>query len=180
MKTERIYPRATITPKAETALLRGHPWVYDAEITALDSVPENGALVDVVSKKDRYLGTGLYSEKSKIRLRLISRNANDTLDGAFWERKLRWAWEYRKAVLRPEDLKCCRLVFGEADGFPGLTVDRFGPILSVQVLSVGMELRKELLLPLLAEILRGDGQEISGSLRAQRRGPSGEGGPGAV
>ena len=162
MKTERIYPRAAVTPKAEAALLRGHPWVYDAEITALDSVPENGALVDVVSKKGRYLGTGLYSEKSKIRLRLISRNANDTFDGAFWERKFRWAWEYRKAVLRPEDLSCCRLIFGEADGFPGLTVDRFGPILSVQVLSVGMELRKELLFPLLAELLRGDGQEISG------------------
>lgn len=162
MKTERNYPRATVTPKAEAALLRGHPWVYDAEITALDGAPENGALVDVVSKKGRYLGTGLYSEKSKIRLRLISRNANDTFDSAFWERKLRWAWEYRKAVLRPEDLGCCRLIFGEADGFPGLTVDRFGPILSVQVLSVGMELRKNLLFPLLAEILRGDGQEISG------------------
>lgn len=162
MKTERTYPRATVSTKAEAALLRGHPWVYDAEITALDGAPENGALVDVVSKKGRYLGTGLYSEKSKIRLRLISRNANDTFDDAFWERKLRWAWEYRKAVLQPEDLSCCRLVFGEADGFPGLTVDRFGPILSVQVLSVGMELRKKQLFPILVEILRRDGQDISG------------------
>lgn len=162
MKTERIYPRAAVTPKAEAALLSGHPWVYDAEITALDGAPENGGLVDVVSKKGRYLGTGLYSEKSKIRLRLISRNANDTFDDAFWERKLRWAWEYRKAVLLPEDLSCCRLVFGEADGFPGLTVDRFGSILSVQVLSVGMELQKERLFPVLVEILRQDGQDITG------------------
>ncbi len=162
MKTERTYPRAVVTPKAEAALLRGHPWVYDAEITALDGTPENGGLVDVVSKKDRYLGTGMYSEKSKIRLRLVSRNANDSFDSAFWERKLRWAWDYRKAVLREEDLTCCRIIFGEADGFPGLTVDRFGPILSVQVLSVGMEVRKELLFPLLVEVLRQDGQEISG------------------
>ena len=162
MKAERTYPKATVTPKAETALLRGHPWVYDAEITALDGTPENGALVDVVSKKGRYLGTGLYSEKSKIRLRLISRNANDTFDGAFWERKLRWAWDYRKAVLRTEDLACCRVIFGEADGFPGLTVDRFGPILAVQVLSVGMEVRKELLFPMLVDILRQDGQSIAG------------------
>lgn len=162
MKTERTYPRAVVTPKAEAALLRGHPWVYDTEITTLDDAPENGALVDAVSKKGRYLGTGLYSEKSKIRLRLISRNANDAFDASFWERKLRWAWEYRKTVLRPEDLSCCRVIFGEADGFPGLTVDRLGPILSVQALSVGMEVRKDLLFPMLAEILRGDGQEIAG------------------
>jgi len=162
MKAERIYPRACVTPKAEAAILRGHPWVYDEEITSLGDTPENGALVDVVSKKGRYLGTGLLSVQSKIRIRLISRNANDVFDRAFWERKLRWAWDYRKTVLRPEDLTCCRIIFGEADGFPGLTVDRFGPLLSVQVLSIGMELRKEELFPLLVSILREDGQEIQG------------------
>lgn len=162
MKAERSYPRAAITPKAEAAILRGHPWVYDAEITALDGAPAAGGLVDVVSKKGRYLGTGLFSPQSKIRIRLISRNANDIFDAAFWERKLRWAWEYRKAVLGPEDLKCCRVIFGEADGFPGLTVDRFHSILVVQVLSIGIEVRKELLLPLLVDILRQDGQQVSG------------------
>lgn len=162
MKAERIYPRACVTPKAEAAILRGHPWIYDEEITSLDDTPENGALVDVVSKKGRYLGTGLLSVQSKIRIRLISRNANDVFDRAFWERKLRWAWDYRKTVLRPEDLACCRIIFGEADGFPGLTVDRFGPLLSVQVLSIGMELRKEELFPLLVNILREDGQAIQG------------------
>lgn len=162
MKAERSYPRAAITPKAEAAILRGHPWVYDAEITALDGAPAAGGLVDVVSKKGRYLGTGLFSPHSKIRIRLISRNANDTFDAAFWERKLRWAWEYRKAVLGPEDLECCRVIFGEADGFPGLTVDRFHSILVVQVLSIGIEVRKELLLPLLVDILRQDGQQVSG------------------
>jgi len=162
MKAERTYPRACVTPKAEAGILRGHPWIYDEEITSLDSMPENGALVDVISKKGRYLGTGLLSQQSKIRIRLISRNANDTFDSAFWERKLRWAWEYRKTVLRPEDLGCCRVIFGEADGFPGLTVDRFGPFLSVQVLSVGMEVRKDVLFPMLVEILREDGQGIRG------------------
>lgn len=162
MKAERTYPRACVTSKAEAGILRGHPWIYDEEITSLDSMPENGALVDVVNKKGRYLGTGLLSQQSKIRIRLISRNANDTFDRAFWERKLRWAWEYRKTVLRPEDLGCCRIIFGEADGFPGLTVDRFGTLLSVQVLSVGMEVRKDQLFPLLVEILREDGQEIRG------------------
>ena len=77
MKTERNYPRYTVTPKAEAAILRGHPWVYDAEILQTEGETENGGLVDVVSKKGRYLGTGFLSERSKIRVRLISRNAND-------------------------------------------------------------------------------------------------------
>ena len=91
MKAERGYPRFTVTPKAESAILRGHPWVYDAEILSVEGTPENGKLVDILSKKGRYLGTGFLSEQSKIRIRLISRNANDSFDEAFWERKLRWA-----------------------------------------------------------------------------------------
>ena len=162
MKTERIYPRYRVTPKAEAAILRGHPWVYDAEILSTEGTTVNGGLVDVLSRKGRYLGTGLLSEHSKIRVRLISRNTNDQFDEDFWERKLRWAWEYRKTVLRPEDLDCCRIIFGESDAFPGLTVDRFHDLLSVQVLSIGMELRKDFLIPTLVKILREDGQTISG------------------
>ena len=162
MKAERGYPRFTITPKAEAAILRGHPWVYDAEILSVEGIPENGKLVDILNKKGRYLGTGFLSEQSKIRVRLISRNANDRFDEAFWERKLRWAWEYRKSVMDEEDLDCCRVIFGEADAFPGLTVDKFHDLLSVQVLSIGMEGIKHFLLPTLVRILREDGQTIRG------------------
>ena len=162
MKAERTYPRYTITPKAEAAILRGHPWVYGQEVLATEGETENGGLVDILSKKGRYLGTGLLSERSKIRVRLLSRNANDRFDLAFWRRKLQWAWEYRKTVMDPQDLDCCRVVFGEADAFPGLTVDKFHDLLSVQVLSVGMERMKGTLLPMLAEILRQDGQTVRG------------------
>ena len=162
MKAERSYAAAAVTPKAEAAILRGHPWVYDAEILSMEGAPENGGLVDVRSRKGAYLGTGFLSEKSKIRIRLISRNANDRFDAAFWERKLRWAWEYRKTVMAPEDLDACRVIFGEADMFPGLTVDKFHDLLSVQVLSVGMENIKDLLFPLLVRVLREDGQTIRG------------------
>lgn len=162
MKAERTYPRYTVTPKAEAAILRGHPWVYGQEVLATEGETENGGLVDILSKKGRYLGTGLLSERSKIRVRLLSRNANDRFDLAFWRRKLQWAWEYRKTVMDPQDLDCCRVVFGEADAFPGLTVDKFHDLLSVQVLSVGMERMKGTLLPMLAEILRQDGQTVRG------------------
>ena len=163
MKAERPYPAYTVTPKAEAAILKGHPWVYADEITAApDTAPENGAVVDVLSRKGRYLGSGLLSEASKIRVRLLSRNANDRFDEDFWRRRIEYAWAYRKAIYPAEDLQCCRVVFGEADSLPGVTVDRFGPVLSVQILSYGMEKRKELLARLLVETLQADGQVIEG------------------
>ena len=162
MKAERSYPKYYVTQKAEASILRGHPWVYAEEILRTDGQAANGGLADVVSRKGRYLGTGLVSEVSKIRVRLISRNANDRFDEEFWERRLRWAWEYRKTVLSEAERSCCRIIFGESDAFPGLTVDRFNDLLVVQVLSVGMELRKDFLLTKLVEILRADKEEISG------------------
>ena len=162
MKIERGYPIYTVTPKAENAIVKGHPWVYDAEILNAEGETANGGLVDVISKKGRYLGTGFLSQQSKIRVRLISRNANDRFDEAFWRRKLQWAWDYRKSVMDPADLDACRVIFGEADAFPGLTVDKFHDLLSVQVLSVGMENLQDLLLPALVDILRQDGQPIRG------------------
>ncbi len=157
----REYTRVTVTPKAERSLRAGHPWVYDAEITALSGGYENGDIVDVFSGKDRYLGSGFINDHSKIRVRLLSRNANDRFDAAFWTRRLRYAVDYRRAVLSPEDFTCCRLVFGEADQLPGLTVDRFGPVLVAQVLSLGMERLKGLLFPILLDLLREGGTEIT-------------------
>ena len=162
MKQERPYAKYTVSRKAQISIEGGHPWVYADEIRQAEPGAENGDLVDVVSEKGRYLGTGFLSEKSKIRIRLLSRNANDRFDTAFWRRRLQWAWEYRKQVMPPQDLLCCRIVFGEADELPGLTVDRFGPYLVTQTLSVGIERRKHLLFPLLVELLRQDGQEIIG------------------
>ena len=160
MKQLRPYPFAKVTLKAQHSVESGHPWIYDTEITAPPECSD-GDLVDVVGSKGAYLGTGFYNGKSKIRVRLISRNANDRFDEAFFERRLRHAWEYRKTVMG-EDVSCCRIVFGEADSFPGLTVDRFGGILVTQTLSLGIEQRKGMLFPLLCKILREDGQEIRG------------------
>mgnify|MGYP000783987638 CR=1 FL=1 len=163
MKSERSYPIYKVNKKAEASLVGGHPWVYENDILEFpETEPENGTLADVVSPKGAYLGTGFVSLKSKIRVRLISRNANDTFDASFWRRRVEYAWAYRKTVLEPADLSACRVIFGEADQFPGLTVDRFNNILVTQTLSVGMEKLKPVLFPLLAEVLRADGQTIDG------------------
>lgn len=149
---ERNFPKSKITKKGELALKGGHPWVFDAEVKELSGSYENGDLVDVFSEKDRYLGTGFINDNSKIRIRLISRNANDKFDEDFYRRRIKWALEYRKTVMG-EDFSCCRLIFGEADMFPGLTVDKFSDILSVQVLSLGTEKIKDMLFKLLIETL---------------------------
>ena len=163
MKSERSFPIYKVNKKAEASLVGGHPWVYENDILEFpETEPENGTLADVVSPKGAYLGTGFVSLKSKIRVRLISRNANDTFDASFWRRRVEYAWAYRKTVLEPADLSACRVIFGEADQFPGLTVDRFNNILVTQTLSVGMEKLKPVLFPLLAEVLRADGQTIDG------------------
>ena len=161
MKIEREYPSFIITKKGCAWVSTGHPWIYAQEIISKSAEPENGALVDALSENGRYLGTGLYSRESKIGLRLISRNANDRFDAEFWKRRIRYAWDYRRTVMGG-DVSCCRVIFGEADGFPGLTVDRFSNILVTQTLSVGMERLKDVIFPLLAEVLRESGERIDG------------------
>ncbi|MEF9865871.1 MAG: class I SAM-dependent rRNA methyltransferase [Oscillospiraceae bacterium] len=159
MKQERNYPKFTVSKKGEHAITNGHPWVYGAEILKHEDA-ENGSIADVVTESGKYLGTALLSESSKIRLRIFSRNANDVFDSAFWKRRISYAWQYRKTVMA-EDISCCRVIFGEADFFPGLTVDRFGSILVAQTLSLGMEKLKDIIFPLLVCVLREDGQHIT-------------------
>lgn len=161
MKAERNFPRCIITTKGTRWVEQGHPWIYEAEVLREEGECENGGLVDAVSEKGKYLGTGFLSRQSKIRVRLLSHNANDRFDEAFWRRRIQYAWDYRKTVMG-EDISCCRVIFGEADGFPGLTVDRFSNILVTQTLSIGMERIKGMLFPLLVQVLREDGQEIQG------------------
>lgn len=161
MKAQRDFPRVTVTAKGTRWVEGGHPWIYEAEIVSCPDDVENGALVDAVSEKGKYLGTGFLSRKSKIRVRLVSRNANDKFDAAFWRRRIQYAWDYRKTVMG-DDVSACRVIFGEADGFPGLTVDRFSNILVAQILSDGMERIKDVLFTELLSVLRADGQRIDG------------------
>ncbi len=141
--------------------MNGHPWVYEEEILTDHRDLENGCLVDAVTENGRYLGTGMLSKQSKIRIRILSQNANDHFDAAFWRRRIEYAWRYRKTVMKG-DVSCCRLIFGEADGFPGLTIDRFEDLLVAQCLSYGTEIRKELIYPLVVDVLQRDGLRIRG------------------
>lgn len=156
---ERNYAKITVTKKAERSLRVGHPWVYGEEITNIDGSYENGDIVDVYTDKSRYMGSGYINDNSKIRVRIISSNANDKFDEAFYERRIRYAVEYRKTVMG-DDFDCCRLIFGEADMFPGLTVDRFSDVLVTEVLSLGTDRIKDMLYRLLVKVLDEYGVKI--------------------
>ena len=158
---KRCYIVAEVSRKAEISLQKGHPWIYDTEVINMDGTPADGDIVDVITGRGKFVGSGFYNSNSKIRIRLISRNANDKFDKAFWERRIRYAWEYRKTVMG-KDLDCCRIIFGEADTFPGLTVDKFHDILVTQTLSLGIERRKDIIFPLLHKILTDDGFSVRG------------------
>ena len=161
MKQQRSHPALRISPKAERAVKNEHPWIYGEEIKEVSGTPENGGLVDVFAG-NAWLGTGFYNANSKITVRLLSRNANDVFDEAFWQRRVSYAIAYRQTVMPGEDFKCCRLVHGEADQMPGLTVDRYNDLLSVQVLSLGMERVKPVVLQALYDQLTALGETIRG------------------
>lgn len=161
MKAERNYPVASVTKKAEASIKKGHPWVYDTEIKNVSGEWTNGCLTDVVSEKGSYLGTGFVSEKSKIRIRLLSTNANDKFDYDFYKRRIKYAADYRRTVMG-EDFSACRLVFGEADSLPGLTVDRYESLLVTQVLSYGMDMIKDTIFKALIDVLNEYGVKIDG------------------
>ncbi len=161
MKSKRGLPAFTVSKRCAERLKGGHPWVYDNEISQSPDDIENGVIADVLTEKGGYLGSGLVSMNSKIRVRILSDNANETFGEGFFRRRVRYALDHRKTVMG-DDISACRLVHGESDGLPGLTVDRYGDILSVQVLSYGMEQRKDMLYRLLTEELAADGVTLRG------------------
>ena len=141
---ERSYPRVTVSKKCERFIKSGHIWVYHDEILKINGSYENGDIVDVLTEKGKYLGSGYINDNSKIRVRIISKNTNDKFDEAFYRRRIDYAVDYRLTVMG-EDFSSCRLIFGEADSFPGLTVDKFENILVAQVLSLGIDRIKDML-----------------------------------
>ena len=139
----REYPSITITKKGEEFIEEGNNWVYGQEVLDYFGELYNGSIVDVFSTKGKYLGSGFYNDTSKIKVRIFSKNANDKFNEDFFIRRVKYAIDYRISVM--QDISNCRIIFGEADGFPGLTVDKYNDILVSQIATVGIEIRKDII-----------------------------------
>lgn len=137
----------------------GGMWIYDNEIDTVLGSYENGDVI-LVHDFDGYpMGVGFINDHSKIRVRMLSRDENVTIDKDFWMKRVKKAWEYRKKVV---DTGSCRLIFGEADFFPGLVVDKFSDVLVVQSNALGIDKWKELIVECIKECLAEDGINIRG------------------
>ena len=158
---ERNYPKIQITDKAARSLRSGHPWVYADEVLQADAACVDGQIVDVTTRSGHWLGVGFYNSASKIRVRVLSRNANDRFDEAFWARRIRYAVDYRRTVIG-QNFDNCRLIFGEADFLPGIVIDKFSDVLVVESLALGIDRLKPLILEKLVKVLEEDGIHIRG------------------
>lgn len=143
-------------------LKQGGLWIYDNEIDTIKGTFKNGEVVTVHDFDGYPLGKGYINQNSKIRIRMLTRNAEAVIDEEFFRKRVVAAWEYRKTVLAAEDLNCCRIIFGEADFIPGMVVDKYSDILVVQALTLGILSFKEMIVDVLKEILKKDGIDIRG------------------
>ena len=140
----------------------GGAWIYDNEIASITGTFTNGDIVRVHDFDGYPMGAGFINQNSKIRIRMLTRKDAQPVDEVFLRGRVQAAWDYRKTVMPAADLNCCRIIFGEADWLPGLTVDKYDDVLVVECLALGMEPLKVLLVDTLKEILTADGYKIRG------------------
>lgn len=148
------YGRVCLRRGEEKDVRSGSLWIFDNEIDWIDDICEDGGLVEVLDSRMRFLAVGYFNSKSKICVRILTRQKDEPIDRAFFRRKILAAWEFRKAM---GFSNACRVVFGESDGLPGLTVDKFGDYLSFQTVTLGMERWKPDIIQILAELFQPKG-----------------------
>ena len=147
------YPTITISNEGETWLQKGQMWMYRNNLVQADENIPDGCIVNIISTDGTYYGTGFYSPISHITCRILTKDESETIDQAFFEKRIRFAYDYRKTV-EPNNLSNCRYVFGEADLLPGLVVDCYNDILVTQISNTGMEQHKQMIYNILLEVFK--------------------------
>jgi 23S rRNA (cytosine1962-C5)-methyltransferase len=137
----------------------GGLWIFDNEIDTIVGSFKNGELVTVHDFDGYPMGRGYINQKSKIRVRMMTRHVDQEIDEAFLRMRVQNAWDYRKNTV---DTSSCRVIFGEADFLPGIVIDKYEDVLVVESLTLGMEHFKLQIVELLKEVLAADGIHIRG------------------
>jgi 23S rRNA (cytosine1962-C5)-methyltransferase len=155
-----MYNTTVTLKKGEGRTLKaGGMWVFDNEIASILGTFENGDIVNIHDFDGYFMGYGYINTNSKITLRLLARRKDTVIDEAFFEQRVRDAWNYRKETI---DTSSCRLIFGEADFLPGIVIDKFSDVLVVESLALGIDRWKEMILELIKSVLAEDGIKIRG------------------
>ena len=144
------YPKVCLRRGEEAAISGGARTIYENQLAWADDICEDGCVADVVDSRGGFLARGFFNSRSKMTIRVLSLDEGEEIDRTFFARRLRAAWENRRALGFSDS---CRVVFGDSDGLPGLTVDKFSDYLSFQIVCLGLERWKPVLIELLAELL---------------------------
>lgn len=147
---KKVYLKRKITPR----VTNGHPWIFNNEIETMEGAPDGGETVEVFTHDKKFVGKGYANPKSQIVVRLLTRDKNDEINDAFFLRRIRECWEYRKKIGYSEN---CRLVFGEADNMPQLIIDKFNDHFVIQTLALGMDNWKPAIVNALNQIFQPKG-----------------------
>ncbi|MEE8281990.1 MAG: class I SAM-dependent rRNA methyltransferase [candidate division NC10 bacterium] len=137
--------------RGQQRVLRGHPWIYQADVEKTDGAPQKGSLVDIYGAGRRFLGRGYINPDSQILVRLLTRK-EEPIDTGFFRRRITAARAHRQRLAIPST--AIRMVHAEADALPGLLLDCYGDIVVLQILTAGMECLRGVFLPVIEELLR--------------------------
>ncbi len=153
------YRNVIISKDGEKYLDQGQMWMYQNNVENIDPEIKSGDIVNIYTTDNRYLGTGFASLESHVTVRILSKKIDEIYDEVFFKNRIRFAYDFR-VTLESKNITNCRIIYGEADLLPGLTVDRYNDILVSQITSYGLEIRKEMIYRLLLEVLTEDNQTI--------------------
>ena len=138
----------------KSRILKGHPWVYDNEIECVAGSPEAGEIVSL-HWGTTFIGKGYYNPRSRIRVRILTRK-DEALNKSFFAVKIARALDYRKNIFSAAETSF-RVIFGDADGLPGLIVDKFSDYLVMQITTLGMHVFRSDIISVLADIFQPQG-----------------------
>jgi 23S rRNA (cytosine1962-C5)-methyltransferase len=144
--------QVVLKPQKSRPFYARHPWVLDSAIQRIEGNPADGDVVDLISDKGKFIARGLLNSHSRIRVRLYSWDAGESLDDSFWRRRLEYAVQFRRQLGYDDPRGAARLIFSEGDGLSGLIVDRYADYLAIQVNALAMAVRLPILVPMLIEL----------------------------
>ena len=172
--------RAYLRKREGREFKAGGAWIYDNEVDRVEGSFENGDVIELLDFDGFFLGYGFINTNSKIRIRMMSRKKEHPVTAELIERRVRDAWEHRKAVMADYMMKylckdpgkelsadeftrlSCRLIFGEADFLPGITIDKFTDVLVIESLALGTDRMKDIILDACRKVLAEDGVKVRG------------------
>ena len=141
--------KVILKKKISDRVAKGHPWIYNNEIHAIDPSANAGDIVDVYNTNGNFIGRGYFNPASQIQVRLLTRDIHEVINDEFFYNRILACWVYKQKLGYVEN---CRLVFGEADGLPSLIIDKFNDYFVLQTMSLGMDLWKDAIVSALNRI----------------------------